>query len=58
MGALRRAVQDGDIDRGSLMAGQSVGLVDEIKPIKQIISQLITEADETLRNLFEPKPLH
>lgn len=45
-GALRRAVQDGDIEYGSLMAGQSVGLVNEIKSVKQTIEDLITEAEE------------
>ena len=34
MGALRKAVVDGDIIAGSLMAGQSVGLVDQIRPLK------------------------
>ena len=45
-GALRRAVQDGDIDHGSLMAGQSVGLVNEIKNVQQIINDLVAEAEE------------
>lgn len=48
VGALKRAVQDGDIDHGSLMAGQSVGLVDEVKPVKQIIQDLTAEAEEEL----------
>jgi enoyl-[acyl-carrier protein] reductase II len=53
-GALRRAVQEGDIDHGSLMAGQSVGLVHDVKPVKQIIQNLTAEAEEafqTVRNL-------
>ena len=32
-GALRRAVVDGDVENGSLMAGQSVGLVRRIQPV-------------------------
>ncbi|MBI5778532.1 MAG: nitronate monooxygenase [Planctomycetes bacterium] len=44
MGALKKAVVDGDVKRGSLMAGQSVGLVKDIKPIKEIISQFIADA--------------
>ncbi|UCH97204.1 MAG: nitronate monooxygenase [Candidatus Aminicenantes bacterium] len=55
-GALRRAVQDGDIDYGSLMAGQSVGLVHEVKPVKQIIHDLTTEAEvefQTVKNLLK-----
>jgi enoyl-[acyl-carrier protein] reductase II len=50
-GALRRAVQEGDIDRGSLMAGQSVGLVNEIKSIKQIFTDLIDEAETEFKKI-------
>ena len=49
MGALRKAVVDGDTDFGSLMAGQSVGLVDEIKPVKGIIDELVTDAEAELQ---------
>ncbi len=45
MGALRKAVLDGDIVAGSLMAGQSVGLVDEVKSVKDIISDLVDDAE-------------
>ncbi|MCP5106719.1 MAG: hypothetical protein GY950_25265 [bacterium] len=45
VGALRRAVEDGDIEHGSLMAGQSVGLVNEIKSVKQLILDLVAEAE-------------
>jgi enoyl-[acyl-carrier protein] reductase II len=44
MGALRRAAIDGDIDFGSLMAGQSVGLVDKVMPVKALIAELIDDA--------------
>ena len=44
MGALRKAVVDGDVKHGSLMAGQSVGLVNDVKPIREIISQFIADA--------------
>ncbi|UAT43384.1 2-nitropropane dioxygenase [Anaplasmataceae bacterium AB001_6] len=44
-GALRRAVIEGDIERGSLMSGQSVGLIKEELPVKQIIDNLISEAN-------------
>jgi enoyl-[acyl-carrier protein] reductase II len=50
-GALRRAVQDGDVEYGSLMAGQSVGLVHEIKPVKQIILDLSNEAEEEFQKV-------
>jgi len=44
MGALRRAAIDGDINFGSLMAGQSVGLVDNVMPVKELIEELIEDA--------------
>ena len=47
-GALRRAVIDGDIEHGSLMAGQSVGMVKDEQPVAQIIATLIDEAAEAL----------
>lgn len=41
MGALRKAVQDGDVDYGSLMSGQSVGLVNKSEPVADIINDLV-----------------
>jgi enoyl-[acyl-carrier protein] reductase II len=51
IGALKNAVIDGDIERGSLMAGQSVGLVDEIMPLKDIIDELLKDGEATLVSL-------
>ena len=51
VGALRRAVVDGDVEQGSLMAGQSVGLVDKIVPIRDLVEELLTEAEETLSSV-------
>jgi len=48
MGALRRAVVEGDVDHGSLMAGQSVGLIHEVLPMRDIIQKLVREAEEEL----------
>lgn len=48
IGALRRAVIEGDIETGSLMAGQTVGLADEIMPVRMVIHELITEAEREL----------
>lgn len=47
-GALKRAVIDGDVDRGSVMAGQSVGMVKSIQPVSEIIANLIEQAAEQL----------
>jgi enoyl-[acyl-carrier protein] reductase II len=43
-GALRRAVVEGDIETGSVMAGQSVGMVTSIQPVDAIIQELIGQA--------------
>jgi enoyl-[acyl-carrier protein] reductase II len=43
-GALRRAVVDGDVENGSLMAGQSVGMVTREQPTAEIIQELIDQA--------------
>lgn len=43
-GALRRAVIEGDVENGSLMAGQSVGLVKAAQPVAAIIKELVDEA--------------
>lgn len=43
-GALRRAVIDGDIETGSVMAGQSVGTVTSVQPVAEIIQELIGQA--------------
>lgn len=47
-GALRRAVIDGDVDNGSLMAGQSVGMVTKEEPVADIVAQLMAEAAAAL----------
>ncbi|MFN4113334.1 MAG: NAD(P)H-dependent flavin oxidoreductase [Sphingomonadaceae bacterium] len=47
-GALRRAVIDGDIEGGSLMAGQSVGMVKAEEPVADIIAQLMAECEAAL----------
>jgi enoyl-[acyl-carrier protein] reductase II len=51
VGALRRAAVDGDVVKGSLMAGQSVGLVQEVKPLAAIIEEMIVEAEEEMQRL-------
>lgn len=47
-GALRRAVIDGDVENGSVMAGQSVGMVTRIQPTTEIFSELVEQALDTL----------
>ncbi len=54
-GALRRAVIDGDVETGSLMAGQSVGMVTKEQSTAEIIQDLIEEALQAL--LDRPKSI-
>jgi enoyl-[acyl-carrier protein] reductase II len=42
-GALRRAVVDGDVENGSLMAGQSVGMVVREQPVREIIDEILAQ---------------
>jgi len=49
-GALRRAVIDGDVEHGSVMAGQSVGMVTKEEPVATIIATLMAEAADALEN--------
>ncbi|WP_051013544.1 NAD(P)H-dependent flavin oxidoreductase [Pararhodospirillum photometricum] len=53
-GALRRAVIEGDIETGSLMAGQSVGLVTREQPVADIIEELCEQAVNTLARRVPP----
>ena len=50
-GALRRAVIDGDVENGSLMAGQSVGLVKEEKSVQAVIDDFVSSAADSLKRL-------
>ncbi|OAN45362.1 NAD(P)H-dependent flavin oxidoreductase [Magnetospirillum moscoviense] len=43
-GALRRAVIDGDVETGSVMAGQSVGMVTREQPCAEILTELVDQA--------------
>jgi enoyl-[acyl-carrier protein] reductase II len=47
-GALRKAVIDGDVENGSLMAGQSVGMVTREQPAADIVQELVWQAADAL----------
>jgi enoyl-[acyl-carrier protein] reductase II len=47
-GALRRAAIDGDVENGSVMAGQSVGMVTREQPVAEIIEELVAQAARAL----------
>ena len=49
MGSLRRAVQEGDIKTGTVMAGQIAGLIKKRQSCKEIIEELVQETQELLK---------
>jgi len=48
VGSLRNAAVDGDVEHGSLMAGQSVGILNKVQPLREILQELVDEADQGL----------
>lgn len=48
IGSLRNAAVDGDVEHGSLMAGQSVGILNKVQPLREILQDLVDEADQGL----------
>ncbi len=48
LGGLRRAVKDGDMIRGSVMAGQVCGQLKEIRPVADIIAEMYEDAKKSL----------
>ena len=51
LGALRRAVFDGDTRMGSLMAGQAAGQLNEIKPMVQILEEMVADCEKVCSEL-------
>ena len=51
-GALRKAVQEGDID-GSYMAGECAGMVKQIEPAAAIIEDIILGAEKVMKERVE-----
>ena len=51
MGGLRKAAVEGDVERGSCMAGQSVGLVDKVQPMREIFEELLGDAEGELESV-------
>ncbi len=54
-GALRRAVMEGDVENGSVMAGQSVGMVTRVQPMREIIAELVAQAEAFLAGPLQAK---
>ncbi|MDY2589770.1 MAG: nitronate monooxygenase [Agathobacter sp.] len=51
LGGLRKAVLDGDVDMGSVMAGQVCGQLTEIRPIADILENMYTDAQKKLEEM-------
>ncbi len=51
LGSLRRAVFDGDTKTGSLMCGQTAGLLHEIRPLRVILEELCGDCRKTVQQL-------
>jgi enoyl-[acyl-carrier protein] reductase II len=52
-GTLRAAIVDGDIQHGSVMAGQSAGLVNSVLPVVDLIERIVAEAEAVMRRNAE-----
>jgi enoyl-[acyl-carrier protein] reductase II len=50
-GKLAAAMREGDVETGSLMAGQCSAMVDSIQPAAEIIAELVSEAESVMRGL-------
>lgn len=50
VGSLRKAVQDGNLEEGSFMAGQIAGMIHDVKPCKEIIEEMFHDAENLIRN--------
>lgn len=48
VGALRRAVVDGDVESGSFLCGAIAGMVNEIKPCDAIVKEIMEQAEKLL----------
>ena len=49
LGALRRAVREGDVEMGSVMTGQVAGMLHEIKPVRAILEELMQGSQTVLK---------
>ncbi len=48
LGSLRKAVQDGNVDEGSFLCGAIAGMINDIKPCKDIVEEMMTQAEKLL----------
>ena len=48
LGSLRKAVQDGNLEEGSFLCGAIAGMIEDVKPAKDIIEEMFAKAEELL----------
>ncbi len=48
LGSLRKAVQDGNLEEGSFLCGAIAGMVNEVKPAKEIVEEMFAQAEQLL----------
>jgi len=51
IGSLKKAAVEGDTAWGSLMMGQVAGMISEIKPVEELLNEIVSSAQEQLRRL-------
>ncbi len=51
--SLYRAVVEGDVESGTMMAGEAAGLIKSVRPVKEVIEEMIEDANQQLRNLVQ-----
>ena len=51
LGGLRRAVLEGDVERGSVMMGQVAGMVHEVRPLRRIFEELVNGGKAVLEQV-------
>lgn len=49
LGSLRKAVQDGNLEEGSFLCGAIAGMINDIKPCKDIIEEMMSQAEKLLK---------
>lgn len=48
LGSLRKAVQDGNLDEGSFLCGAISGMINDVKPCREIIDEMFAQAEKLL----------
>ena len=54
-GRAKKGMFEGDIDNGELEIGQVAGIIDNIKPVQQIIDDIISEYNQEIKNISSEK---